>query len=235
MKKAIIVFVVFGLAAVIVTTVFAKSKSDNKDITTTVSVSQEQAENETKPKIAQEPSIQKETEQTTNIKNIEKTTKQTTAISTTKESTKARIKPKTKKSELEVLKEKYGIDKTYRESITGNEDYTEYCYEKLDKNGVVNPYDALKVTVENKSGKVIAKKRFENIANIEAKIDKKTAKKKAAETYSDFSIEKCELQYYMPYYPDGDIILAYRVEFEKGYVVYVNAESGELAGTDQTK
>ena len=119
---------------------------------------------------------------------IEKTTKQTTAISTTKESTKARIKPKTKKSELEALKAKYGIDKTYHESVSKNEDYTEYCFEKIDKNGIINPYDALKVTVDNKTKKVISKKRFDNSTDIEAKIDKKTAKKKAAEAYPNFSI-----------------------------------------------
>ena len=235
MKKAIIVFVVLGLTAAIVITAFAKSKADNKDITTTVSVSQEQAENETKPKIAEEPSIQKETEQTTNIKNIEKTTKQTTAISTTKESTKARIKPKTKKSELEALKAKYGIDKTYHESVSKNEDYTEYCFEKIDKNGIINPYDALKVTVDNKTKKVISKKRFDNSTDIEAKIDKKTAKKKAAEAYPNFSIEKSKLEYYMPDYPEGDIVLAYRIQFENGYVIYINAVSGEVCGRDQIK
>ena len=138
-------------------------------------------------------------------------------------------------SELEKLKAKYGIDGTYRENVTEDEDYTEYCYEKVDENGVVNPYDALKVTIDNETGKVFTKKHFDNAAFIEAKIDEKTAERKAAETYPNFSIEKCELEYYMPDYPKGDIILAYRIQFETGYVVYINAVSGKSAGTDQTK
>ena len=232
MKKAIIVFVVLGLTAAIVITAFAKSKADNNDKITTATFLQEQVKEETKPQITEETNTEKDTEQTTTIK---RTTKQTTIISTTRRTSKARSKPKAEKSELDALKAKYGIDKTYRESISKNEDYTAYCYEKIDKNGIINPYDALKVTIDNKTKKVIAKKRFDNSADIEARIDKKTAKKKAAEAYPNFSIEKSELEYYMPDYPNGDIALAYRIQFENGYVIYINAVCGELAGTDQTK
>ena len=139
-------------------------------------------------------------------------------------------------SELEALKTKYGIDGTYRESIDkDNNGYTSYCYEKVDRNGVVNPYDSLNVTVDNKTGKVFTEKRFDNAAFIEAKIDEKTAKDKAVSTHSDSTVEKCALEYYIPDYPKGDIVLAYRVQFKDGNIIYINAVSGDTAGKDQNK
>ncbi len=140
------------------------------------------------------------------------------------------------KSELEKLKAEYGIDDTYRESV--DEDfngYTEYCYTKFDKNGIGNPYDSLKVTIDNSTGKVFAKKRFNNSAFIEAEIDEKTAKGKAVAAHSKASVEKSVLEYYMPEYPKGDVLLAYRVEFKDGNVIFVNAVSGDIVGTDQNK
>ena len=99
----------------------------------------------------------------------------------------------------------------------------------------MNPYDALKVTIDTKTGEVFSEKRFDKAAFIEAKIDEKTAKDKAIATHSVSSVEKCELEYYMPDYPKGDIVLAYRVQFKDGNIVYINAVNGDIAGKDQNK
>ena len=139
-------------------------------------------------------------------------------------------------SELEKLRQKYAIDDTYRENVNKNPDgYSEYCYEKVDKNGIVNPYDALKVTIDSNTGEILASKHFDKSAFIEAKINKKIAEDKATATHSNSTVNLCELEYYMPDYPNGNILLAYKVAFKDGKTVYVNAVNGDIVGSDQIK
>ncbi len=145
-------------------------------------------------------------------------------------------------SVIEKLKAKYKIDDSYREKTES--DYngcTSYRFVKLDKNGVENPYDALSVCIDNTTGEIIAEKRFDKPAFKEAKLDKAEAKAAAEKSHPkadkniSLNIEDCILEYYMPKYPKGDIYLAYRVEFDDGNIVYVNAVSGEAVGFDQMK
>lgn len=56
---------------------------------------------------------------------------------------------------IDNLKSTYKIDSTYQLSISNNDNYKTYCWEKLDSNGIKNPYDSLKIVVDTNTNDVV--------------------------------------------------------------------------------
>ncbi len=140
---------------------------------------------------------------------------------------------------VEGLKAQYGIDDTYRETV--DKDFngcTVYYYEKVDKNGVLNIYDALNVTVDNESGEVFTFKRFDHPAFLEPVITEDEARAAAKQQYGKYgNVKDCQLAYYMPDLGGKDIYLAYTVTFDDEYahLIYINAQDGSVLGGDAVK
>lgn len=145
------------------------------------------------------------------------------------------------------IKEFYNINSSYMESIDEGDDYTFYCYEKLEESDVINPYNSLKVTIDNTSGNVVAYNRFNDIPDSnEISVDLDFAKKAALNVDENFNqITDWSLEYIKPnfywndknnaYIPADIVRLAYEIIIDNIYVVDVDANTGEIIGGDTYK
>lgn len=155
----------------------------------------------------------------------------------TKEPTSVQETVTGKGTTVEGLKAYYGIDSTYRETVDADfNGYTTYYYAKADSNGVVNVYDALSIVVDNETQEIFTYKRFDRPAFIEPVITESEARAAAVNQYGQYGdIKDCQLEYYMPDYPDGEVYLSFTVTFSDEYAhkLYINAQNGAVLGTDE--
>ena len=127
-----------------------------------------------------------------------------------------------------------GIDESYelKKSDDGMGNIS-YYYEKVDKNGVHNMYDALNAVFSGENGSLVMFKRFYGAAFYEPKISESKAIEKAGELYPNAEISKNNLTYHTD--NDNEVRLAFEVKFDCGAIVYIDAVTGKVIFTDSVK
>ncbi|MDE6111009.1 MAG: hypothetical protein K2F65_03735, partial [Eubacterium sp.] len=153
---------------------------------------------------------------------------------------------------MNVLKQEYNIDETYQMDVSyeANEnaaDDTKYYWEKTDANGCSNAYDALTVRIDGSTNEIVTFNRFNDVAKVsEIKITEATAKEIALNVKDEFKkVTSCKKVYIKPNYfwneeeylekKDEPVRLAYNVEIDNRYYVYVDVQTGDVLGGDMLK
>lgn len=141
---------------------------------------------------------------------------------------------------IDNLKSIYKIDSTYQLSISNNDNYKTYCWEKLDSNGIKNPYDSLKIVVDTNTNDVVVFNVFSDKPDSDKiLITKDDAIKIALEFNSEFkNATSCELSYVKPnfywnetrtaYVPADIVKLTYEIVIDDIYSFNVDVETGEI-------
>lgn len=153
---------------------------------------------------------------------------------------------------MNILKQEYNIDETYQlyvsyEANESDNDDIKYYWQKTEKNGCQNPYDALSVRIDGKTNEIVLFNRFNDVAKpSEIKITEEEAKQIALSFKEAFtSVTSCEKAYVMSNdfwneeradETEHTVRLAYTVSLnENRFIVYVDAETGKVLGGDMAK
>ena len=142
----------------------------------------------------------------------------------------------------------FSIDQTYE--MTSLENYGEYggySYIKEYQNGLQNPFESVKVTYSTHTGDVVIATKFDHAPNSTiAQIDENEAISAAeqSEYYAaGSSVTSCALTFILPTmfsnekvarYGSGDeAILCYKIVYDGGYIIYVDAMDAEPVAVDE--
>lgn len=160
--------------------------------------------------------------------------------------------PVREKKNAAVVKENiadlFSIDQTYE--VTSLENYGEYggySYIKEYQNGLQNPFESVKVTYNTHTGDVVIATKFDHAPNSTmAQIDENEAITAAAQSEyyaAESTVSSCVLTFILPSmfsnekvarYGSGDqAILCYKIVYDGGYIIYVDAMDAEPIAVDE--
>lgn len=142
----------------------------------------------------------------------------------------------------------FNIDQTYEKtSMENNGEYSSYSYIKEYRNGLQNPFESVKITCNIHTGDVVIATKFDHEPNSTiAEIDEDEAILAAAQSEyyaAGSAVTSCQLAFILPsmflnetvarYGAGDEAILCYKIVYDSGYIIYVDAMDAEPVAVDE--